>query len=70
VIDRQYFHSVYFREPGGILFELATVPPGFAVDENPEHLGEELKLPKWLESERQMIEDNLEPLRPIESLNK
>ncbi|HLO58392.1 MAG TPA: ring-cleaving dioxygenase [Bacteroidales bacterium] len=65
VIDRQYFHSVYFREPGGILFELATVPPGFSVDENPKHLGEELKLPVWLEPERQMIEDNLEPLRPI-----
>ncbi len=49
VIDRTYFHSVYFREPGGILFELATLPPGFAVDEPLEELGEHLKLPAKLE---------------------
>jgi glyoxalase family protein len=63
VIDRQYFHSIYFREPGGILFEVATIPPGFAVDEHPSHLGEELKLPVWMEPDRKMIEKNLEPLR-------
>jgi glyoxalase family protein len=69
VIDRQYFHSVYFREPGGILFEIATIPPGFAIDEEPAHLGESLKLPSWMESERTIIEDNLEPIRlPVETL--
>ncbi|MES2121193.1 MAG: VOC family protein, partial [Chlamydiota bacterium] len=45
VIDRDYFHSIYFREPGGVLFEIATVQPGFAIDESPEHLGESLRLP-------------------------
>lgn len=56
VIDRQYFHSVYFREPGGVLFELATNPPGFAIDEPVEHLGESLKLPPQYEPERAEIE--------------
>ena len=46
VIDRDYFHSIYFRQPQGILFEIATTSPGFAVDEDPEHLGEELRLPR------------------------
>ena len=46
VIDRDYFHSIYFREPRGVLFEIATLSPGFAVDEDPEHLGEELRLPE------------------------
>jgi catechol 2,3-dioxygenase-like lactoylglutathione lyase family enzyme len=63
VLDRQYFHSIYFREPGGVLFEIATDPPGFAVDEDPEHLGEELKLPPWLERHRDRIEASLPPVR-------
>jgi glyoxalase family protein len=56
VIDRQYFHSVYFREPGGILFEAATSDIGFTLDEPKEHLGEKLKLPSWEESNRNEIE--------------
>jgi predicted esterase/catechol 2,3-dioxygenase-like lactoylglutathione lyase family enzyme len=56
VIDRQYFHSVYFREPGGVLYELATVPPGFAVDEPVEHLGERLMLPPQYEPHRAEIQ--------------
>ncbi len=49
VIDRFWFKSVYFREPGGVLFEIATDGPGFATDEDPSHLGEPLVLPPWLE---------------------
>jgi glyoxalase family protein len=56
VIDRFYFHSVYFREPGGILFEIATNPPGFAIDEKAEELGTHLVLPPWLESMRKDLE--------------
>lgn len=56
VIDRFYFHSVYFREPGGILFEIATNPPGFTVDEKAEELGTHLVLPPWLESIRRDLE--------------
>jgi glyoxalase family protein len=56
VIDRQYFHSVYFREPGGILFEAATSDIGFTLDEPKEHLGESLKLPSWEEKNRSEIE--------------
>jgi glyoxalase family protein len=56
VIDRFWFKSVYFPEPGGVLFELATDGPGFAVDEDPERLGESLVLPPWLEPERASIE--------------
>jgi glyoxalase family protein len=56
VLDRTYFHSIYFREPGGVLFEIATDPPGFTLDEPLESLGESLKLPPWLESERGAIE--------------
>ena len=63
VLDRQYFHSIYFREPGGVLFEIATDQPGFAVDEDPDHLGETLKLPPWLERHREKIEANLPPVR-------
>lgn len=59
VIDRIYFHSIYFREPGGILFEIATDPPGFATDETVEHLGERLMLPPWLESSRADLERRL-----------
>jgi glyoxalase family protein len=63
VLDRNYFRSIYFREPGGVLFEIATDPPGFAADEDPEHLGETLKLPPWLEKNREHIEAALPPLR-------
>jgi glyoxalase family protein len=63
VIDRFWFESVYFLEPGGVLFELATDGPGFAVDEDPAHLGESLVLPPWLESRRAQIEAVLPPLR-------
>jgi glyoxalase family protein len=63
VLDRNYFRSIYFREPGGVLFEMATDPPGFAVDEVPGHLGESLKLPPWLESRRERLEETLPPLR-------
>jgi len=59
VLDRQYFHSIYFREPGGVLFEIATNPPGFAVDEHPSKLGEALKLPEWYEPQRDKIEKGL-----------
>ena len=63
VIDRTYFHSVYFREPGGILFEIATDPPGFAIDERPEDLGKHLKLPEWLEPVRGKLEQLLPPVK-------
>jgi glyoxalase family protein len=59
VLDRTYFHSIYFREPGGVLFEIATDPPGFALDEPIESLGEELRLPVWLEPRRDLIERRL-----------
>jgi glyoxalase family protein len=63
VLDRNYFRSIYFREPGGVLFEIATDKPGFATDEDPEHLGESLKLPTWLEPRREQLEVALPPLR-------
>ena len=59
VIDRQYFRSIYFHEPGGVLFEIATDPPGFTVDESPQALGSRLRLPPWLEPRRQAIEARL-----------
>lgn len=59
VKDRQYFHSIYFREPGGVLFEVATDAPGFLYDEPVEILGDSLKLPPWLESRRAYIEQRL-----------
>ena len=62
VIDRSYFHSIYFREPGGVLFEIATDPPGFSVDEPVGTLGTRLKLPPWLETERPRIERHLPPI--------
>jgi glyoxalase family protein len=62
VIDRFYFKSIYFREPNGILFELATLGPGFATDEDPEHLGERLSLPPDFEHLREQIEPRLTPL--------
>jgi glyoxalase family protein len=66
VMDRQYFHSIYFREPGGVLFEIATDPPGFTLDESPEQLGQHLKLPPWLEPRRVEIEETLPPLQRLE----
>ena len=63
VIDRFWFKSVYFREPGGVLFEIATEGPGFAVDEDVAHLGESLVLPPWFESARQQIEGALPALQ-------
>jgi catechol 2,3-dioxygenase-like lactoylglutathione lyase family enzyme len=62
VIDRIYFHSIYFREPGGILFEIATDPPGFTFDEDLNQLGESLRLPPWLEPSRAQIEKVLPPI--------
>jgi glyoxalase family protein len=59
VRDRQYFKSIYFREPGGVLFEIATMGPGFMVDEDLRTLGRDLKLPPWEEPSRQEIEDRL-----------
>jgi glyoxalase family protein len=63
VLDRQYFHSIYFREPGGILFEVATNPPGFMIDEEAAHLGEALKLPPWMEPSRSEIEKGLQVVK-------
>ena len=62
VIDRQYFLSIYFNEPGGVLFEIATPSPGFADDEDPDHLGEALRLPPQYEPYRERIEEILVPL--------
>jgi glyoxalase family protein len=66
VQDRQYFRSIYFREPGGVLFEIATEPPGFMLDESLELLGTELKLPAWLEPMRDRIESTLPPINVLE----
>jgi glyoxalase family protein len=63
VLDRQYFTSIYFREPGGVLFEIATAGPGFSVDEDEKHLGEALKLPPWYEHNRAQIEKELVPVK-------
>ncbi len=68
VIDRFWFKSVYFREPGGVLFEIATDGPGFAVDEDPSHLGESLVLPPFLEPQRLAIEAVLPVLTPPQPL--
>jgi glyoxalase family protein len=62
VIDRFWFRSIYFREPSGVLFEIATLGPGFGVDEDPEHLGEKLILPPFLEDQREQIEAVLTPV--------
>jgi glyoxalase family protein len=61
-IDRFYFRSIYFREPGGVLFEIATDGPGFATDEDAAHLGERLSLPPFLEDRREEIEAGLNPI--------
>lgn len=66
VKDRRYFHSVYFRAPGGVLFEIATDPPGFAVDEPADALGRALVLPPWLERRRPEIERRPPPFRTPE----
>ena len=70
VMDRTYFHSIYFREPGGILFEIATDVPGFAVDEPVEQLGEGLKLPPWLEAQRPEIERALPSIQRVQPEQK
>jgi glyoxalase family protein len=62
VIDRQYFLSIYYRVPSGVLFELATPSPGFAIDEDPDHLGEALRLPPQHEHMRDQLEHALTPL--------
>jgi glyoxalase family protein len=62
VLDRDYFHSIYFREPRHVLFEIATMSPGFAVDEDPDHLGEQLKLPRQHEHLRAQLEQVLTPI--------
>jgi glyoxalase family protein len=62
IVDRHYFHSIYFRELGGILYELATAEPGFTVDGPVEELGRRIILPPWLESDREAIEARLTPL--------
>jgi len=62
VYDRKYFHSIYFREPGGVLFEVATSGPGFAVDEAPDHLGENLMLPPQFEGQRAKLDEILSPV--------
>jgi glyoxalase family protein len=61
-IDRYYFRSIYFREPGGVLFEIATDGPGFTADEDAAHLGERLSLPPFLEPHREKIEAGLQPI--------
>jgi glyoxalase family protein len=63
IIDRQYFFSIYFREPSGVLFEIATRGPGFATDEDPAHLGEALRLPPQHEHLRERLERTLTPLQ-------
>jgi glyoxalase family protein len=62
LVDRYYFRSLYFREPNGILFELATDEPGFAVDEDPTSLGERVALPPFLEPRREAIVSRLKPI--------
>ncbi|PGL71566.1 ring-cleaving dioxygenase [Bacillus sp. AFS055030] len=62
VKDRNYFNAIYFRENGGLLFEIATDLPGFMIDEDIEHLGEQLMLPKWQEPNREIIENHLQPI--------
>jgi glyoxalase family protein len=61
-VDRRYFRSVYFREPGGVLLEIATDGPGFTLDESVEMLGSDLKLPPWYEAHRAQIAAGLPPL--------
>ncbi len=69
ILDRQYFTSIYFREPGGVLFEIATDTPGFDIDEPLLELGRSLKLPPWLEPSREAIEHAVIPVRIPEENN-
>jgi glyoxalase family protein len=62
ILDRKYFRSIYFREPGGVLLEVATEEPGFLIDEPRDQLGAGLKLPDWEEANRAEIETRLPPL--------
>ncbi len=62
VIDRFYFHSIYFREPGGVLYEIATDSPGFTIDEPPEKLGTSLSLPPWFQVRRELLDETLPPI--------
>lgn len=68
ILDRKYFTSIYFREPGGVLFEVATAGPGFAIDEPAAHLGEALTLPQQFESQREYLEKTLPPV--VININK
>ena len=63
IMDRVYFHSIYYREPGGVLFEIATDTPGFAADEPAEQFGAKLMLPPWLQPRRAEIERILPPVK-------
>ena len=65
VMDRIYFHSIYYREPGGVLFEIATDPPGFTLDEPEEELGTSLKLPPWLQDSRKLLEKALPKIQLV-----
>jgi len=62
MIDRWYFKSIYYREPGGVLFEIATDTPGFTIDEKPESLGSSLSLPPWFQVRRDHLDDVLTPI--------
>ena len=62
VIDRYYFKSIYFREPGGVLFEIATDKPGFTIDEAPDQLGSGLSLPPWFQAQYDKLDHNLTPI--------
>jgi len=62
VLDRKYFRSIYFREPSGVLFEIATLGPGFTVDETVEELGQTLSLPEWHEHRRKELDRRLTPV--------
>jgi glyoxalase family protein len=62
VLDRSYFRSIYFREPGGVILEVATDPPGFGADEPAHRLGTSLRLPSWLEGQRAAIAASLPPI--------
>lgn len=68
VRDRQYFRSIYFREPGGVLFEVATDEPGMLIDEEADSLGTTLRLPEWLEPRRDEIEQQLPPLKTSDQI--
>ncbi|MGH7763719.1 MAG: hypothetical protein ACREOM_04800 [Candidatus Dormibacteraceae bacterium] len=62
VIDRWYFKSIYYREPGGVLFEIATDAPGFTIDENRQSLGTNLSLPPWFQVRRDRLDETLPPI--------